>query len=120
VRGEDDQSPGDLQAVRSCRARNTLLTLVRNMLAGSGLDIRDRDKYLVISNSADPDQGRIYINYRTGEVSWQRPVWQFFGHLKGYASAAEADPDTEPVADAQTIIRALTGHHDDHRPGSRG
>jgi hypothetical protein len=42
------QPPGDLQAVRLCRARNTLLALVRDMLAGSGLDIRDRDKYLVI------------------------------------------------------------------------
>jgi hypothetical protein len=67
------QPPGDIEAVRRCRARNTLLALVRAMLAGSGLDIRDRDKYLAISNPKEPDQGRIYISYTTGEVSWQRP-----------------------------------------------
>jgi hypothetical protein len=83
------------------------------MLAGSGLDVRDRDKYLVISKPGNSDQGRIYISYTSGEVSWQRPQWQYLGHLKGYASAADADPDTEPIADAQTIIRALSGRHDD-------
>ena len=107
------QPPGDLEAVRRCRARNTLLALVRDMLVGSGLDIRDRDKYLVVSNPRDPDQGRIYVSYTTGEVSWQRPVWEYFGHLKGYATAPEADPDTEPVADGQTIILALSGHRGD-------
>ncbi len=82
------------------------------MLAGSGLDIRDLDKELVISNPRDPDKGRIYINYTTGEVSWRRPVWDYLGYLKGYAQAIETDPDTEPVTDAQTITRALCGRSD--------
>jgi hypothetical protein len=103
------QVADELEAVRLVRAMNTLMALVRDMLAGSGLDIRFRQKELVISNPRDPDKGRIYINYLTGEVSWWRPFWDYFGYLKGYASAPEADPDTEPTADAQTIISALCG-----------
>ncbi|HEY1916310.1 MAG TPA: hypothetical protein VGH27_12120 [Streptosporangiaceae bacterium] len=95
----------ELDAIRLLQARNRLLRTVRAMLAGSGLDIRDREKGLVITNPADPDMGRIYINYLTGEVSWQRSLWTYFGHLKGYAQAPEADL----VADAQTIIRTLCG-----------
>jgi hypothetical protein len=103
------QVPDELETVRLVRAMNKLMTLVRDILAGSGLDIRFREKNLVISNPRDPDKGRIYINYLTGEVSWWRPVWDYFGYLKGYASAPEADPDTEPVVDAQVITRALCG-----------
>ena len=33
--------------------------------------------------------------------------------IDGLNTAPEADPDTEPVADGQTIIRALTGHRGD-------
>src|ERR1700683_2792026 len=68
-------TPTELEAVRLCKTKTTLHALVREMLTGSGLEIRDRDRKLVISNPRDPDRGRIYINYITGEVSWQRPVW---------------------------------------------
>jgi hypothetical protein len=106
----------DLDSVRLVRARNTLHALVRDMLTGRGLEIREREKALVISNPRNPDMGRIYINYLTGEMSWRRPVWTYCGYLKGYAQAPEADPDTEPPADAQTIIRTLCG--DDENPAS--
>jgi hypothetical protein len=102
-------TPTELEAVRLCKARTTLHALVREMLTGSGLEIRDRDRKLVISNPRDPDRGRIYINYITGEVSWQRPVWVYCGHLKGYDQPPEADPDSEPIADARTIFCALGG-----------
>jgi hypothetical protein len=108
------QATEELDSIRLLQARNRLLRTVRAMLASSGLHIRDRERELVISNPVDPDMGRIYINYLTGEVSWQRPLWTYFGHLKGYAQAPEADPDTEPVADAQTIIRALCGGGSSH------
>jgi hypothetical protein len=108
------QAPDDLGSVQALRDRNRLLSLVREMLAGHRLDIRDRDERLVITNPQDPDRGRVYINYVTGEVSWQRPVWTYFGHLQGYAQAPEADPDTEPVADAQAILRALCGLGDEN------
>jgi hypothetical protein len=99
----------ELDAVGLCRARNRLLRTVREMLVGSGLDIRARKKELVVSNPRNRDQGRIYINYTSGEVSWQQPTWNYFGHLQGYSQSSEADPDADPVADAQTIIRTLCG-----------
>jgi hypothetical protein len=102
----------DLDSVRLVKSRNKLHALVREMLAGHGLEIRELEKRLVISNPRNPEMGRIYINYLTGEMSWRRPVWNYCGYLKGYAAAPEADPDTEPVADAQTIIRALCGQDD--------
>ncbi len=113
----ETQAPADLDTVRLCRAANILHALARDMLAGSGLDIRQRRHELVISNPRNPDRGRIYINYLTGEVSWQRPVWTYYGYLKGYAQAPEADSDSEPPADAQTILRALCGD-DENNPAS--
>src|ERR1700722_6118746 len=111
------EAPAELNSIRLCRARTTLHALVRGMLAGSGVEIREREKELVISNPRDPDKGRIYINYTTGEVSWQRPVWEYFGRLQGYSQSPEADPDTEPTADVQTIIRALCGRDGDEVSG---
>jgi hypothetical protein len=99
----------ELDSIQLCKARSKLHALVREMLAGRGLEIRELETRLVISNPRNPDMGRIYINYLTGEMSWRRPVWNYCGYLKGYATAPEADPDTEPIADAQTIIRALCG-----------
>jgi hypothetical protein len=64
-----------LDAVELCRARNRLHSVVRAMLAGSGLEIRDRRRGLAITNPGDRDRGRIYINYVTGEVSWQQSTW---------------------------------------------
>jgi hypothetical protein len=49
-------TPTELEAVRLCMARTTLHALVREMLTGSGLQIRDRDKKLVINNPRDPDR----------------------------------------------------------------
>jgi hypothetical protein len=43
-------TPTELEAVRLCKARTTLHALVREMLTGSGLEIRDRDRKLVINN----------------------------------------------------------------------
>jgi hypothetical protein len=104
------QASDELPAVQLCQARNKLGAMARRMLAGSGLEIRDLERGLAISNPRDPDRGRIYISYVTGEVSLSRPSWDYFGYLQGYASALEADPDSEPVADAQAIIDALCGH----------
>jgi hypothetical protein len=107
-----DQAPDELPAVRFCQARSKLRAVTRSMLAGSGLEIRDLERALVVCNPRDPDKGRIYISYATGEVSLNRTSWDYFGYLRGYARALEADPDSEPVADAQTIISALCGNGD--------
>jgi hypothetical protein len=37
-------APAELDAVRLCKARTMLHAFVREMLAGSGLQIRDRDR----------------------------------------------------------------------------
>jgi hypothetical protein len=68
-------APAVLDSFRLCRAMNALHAMMREMLAGSGLEIRQLKNELVISNPDNPDKGRIYINYITGEVSWKRPVW---------------------------------------------
>ncbi|HEY1918454.1 MAG TPA: hypothetical protein VGH27_23005 [Streptosporangiaceae bacterium] len=103
------RAQAELGAVDLCRARNRLLSAVQTMLAGSGLEIRARKRKLVIANPDDRDRGRIYINYVTGEMSWQQSTWNFLGHLKGYAQASETDVDAELVADAEAIIHALRG-----------
>jgi len=88
------------------RARSELCARVRAELHGSGLDIRDRENALVISNPGHPDNGRIYITYATAEVSLYLPVWHYLGHLPG--APAGDDPDDGPTVDAAAIVAALT------------
>jgi hypothetical protein len=112
----ETQAPADLDTVRLCRAANILHALARTCSPALAWTYASGNTN---SSSAtrNPDRGRIYINYLTGEVSWQRPVWTYYGYLKGYAQAPEADPDSEPPADAQTILRALCGD-DENNPAS--
>ena len=107
------QTSDELLTVRLCQARARLWATMRDRLAGFGLEIRERERELVISNPRDPDKGRIHINFATGEVSLKRTIWDYLGYLQGFAITLEADPDREPVADAKTIIGALCGYGDD-------
>jgi hypothetical protein len=93
-------------ALQAFRERNALIRAVRTLLKGSGLDIRERARGLVISNPGHPEHGRIYITYISGEVSHCRTTWDYLGHIHGHGSA---DPDDEPPVNTDTIIGALTG-----------
>jgi hypothetical protein len=96
-------------ALRALRARNELVRAVRSLLKGSGLDIREREKELVISNPGHPEKGRIYINYATGEVSLRQVLWDYWGYLDGCGRALWADPDSEPAIAVERIISTLGG-----------
>ena len=61
------QPAQDENAVHPFRARNQLIQAVRTRLKSTGLDVRERARELVISKPGHPDQGRIYITYRSGE-----------------------------------------------------
>jgi hypothetical protein len=98
------QAHGDADVLQAARARNLLIRRVRELLKGSGLDIRELASELVISNPGHPEQGRIYITYVTGEVSHKRVVWDYLGYLDG---AAASDPEAEPKVSAETITGRL-------------
>jgi hypothetical protein len=102
----EDQPPDSIQAAR---ARNHLARTVRAAFKGSGLDIRDRDNHLVISNPGHPDQGRIYITYGRREVSHARTTWTYLGQYPTQDGPADTD---QPPADTTAIIRTLTSHGD--------
>jgi hypothetical protein len=99
--------PRELTAIQICHARGTLRNIVGDLLRGSGLEIRELAHHLVISNPRDPDRGRIYIAYATGEVSHRLVTWDYFGPLHGYEP--DDDPDREPAVDAAKIIATLIG-----------
>ena len=71
------------------------------MLDGSGLQIRELDYELVITNPNDPDQGRIYVAFADGYVSRERVAWDYLGPLEGFGR------DGEPQIGANKIIRTL-------------
>jgi hypothetical protein len=98
--------PEELTWVQICRARGTLRRIVGELLRGSGLEIRELANHLVICNPRDPEKGRIYITYATGEVSHRLVSWDFLGTLHGYEP--DDDPDREPSVGAATIITTLT------------
>jgi len=100
-------APGELIMVRECRARNALCRQVRALLAGSGLEIRELARELVISNPRDPHRGRIHVNYKTGEVSWTMTVWDYWGYLEGYGGTPGSDPGGDTAVTASRIISAL-------------
>jgi hypothetical protein len=82
--------------------------MVRDRLKDSGLQTRERDTELVISNPGNPDKGSVHINFATGEASHRRTLWDYLGYLPGYGSG---DPD-EAGVDTDAIIATLT------RPGT--
>jgi hypothetical protein len=77
---------------------------VTAMLHGTGLHIERRRLELIITNPADPDNGRVVISLTDGYVSWERTETSYWGHLEGIPSQ---DQDTRAVPATQ-IIQALT------------
>jgi hypothetical protein len=99
--------PDEMTWVQICRARSELHRTVVTLLRGSGLEIRELAHHLCIYNPRDPEKGRIYIVYATGDVSHRLVTWDFLGPL--HVAEADDDPDREPSVDAAKIIAILTG-----------
>jgi hypothetical protein len=97
--------PDELTWIQICRARSHLHRAVATLLRGTGLEIRELANHLVIYNPRDPEKGRIYITYTTGEVSHRLVTWDYLGTLH----TTEPDPDREPSVDTAQIIATLTG-----------
>jgi hypothetical protein len=106
------QESDELTAVQLCQAQTRLRRMVGELLVGSRLEIRERNKALAISNPLNSERGRIYIRYATGEVSLRQTVWDYWGYLDGYGRALWADPDSEPCVNAGRIIAVLDGRLD--------
>jgi hypothetical protein len=103
--------PGEPTAIQACQNQTRLRRMVGDLLAGSGLEIRERDKELVISNPRHPDRGRIYITYAAGEASHARTEWTYLGHLAGHGTDRHLDDD--PRVDADLITTTLTPPEND-------
>jgi hypothetical protein len=103
------QTPDEPEALRAVRARTKLVQTVRTRLKGSGLDIRELASHLAISQPGQPEHGRIYISYATGEASLRHCTWHYLGPLDGYGSD---DPDADPSLSTEQIIATLTGRAD--------
>ena len=99
----------EVTAIQLCQTRSRLRRTVGDLLAGSGLEIRELERELVISNPRDPQKGRVYITYASGEVSLRLTIWDYWGYLDGYGRPLWADPDSEPGIEASRIIDALGG-----------
>lgn len=100
---------GDKSVFQPIRARNTLIHTVRTLLKGTGLDIRELARELVISLPGHPEHGRVYITYSKGDVSHRRTTWHYLGRLDGHGPT---DPDTEPAVTTDKIIKVLSGQPD--------
>jgi hypothetical protein len=107
------QTTDEAGAFQALRARNEPVRAVRSLLKGAGLEIREREKELVISNPGDPEMRRIYITYATGEVSLRQVLWDYWGYLDGYGRALWADPENEPGVEVDRTISTLGGRMSD-------
>lgn len=99
----------ELTAIQLCHTRSRLRRMVGDLLAGSGLEIRELERELVISNPRDPQKGRVCITYASGEVSLRLTIWDYWGYLGGYGRPLWADPESEPGIEASRIIASLGG-----------
>jgi hypothetical protein len=102
------QPDRDSSTIQALRARNTLVRDIKTGLKGSGLDIRERDTRLVITDPGHPEHGRIHVTYATGDVTHQRTTWEYLGQIDGH-SPDPTDPDAEPPVTPHKIIKMLTG-----------
>jgi hypothetical protein len=103
TQASDESGYASLQLIiNKSQARRT----VTAMLDGSGLQVRQLKRELVISNPTEPEKGRIHVEYANGYVSCERTVWEHWGPLQGYA---DEGADTEIHVDAKKIIDTLGG-----------
>jgi hypothetical protein len=92
--------------------KNALQRMVIGMLDGSGLTVRALKYRLVITNPRDRDKGRIYIEFKTGHVTWERNIQDHWGLLQGYEEDSEdSNSDGEHSVDAKKILGTLCGKH---------
>jgi uncharacterized protein RhaS with RHS repeats len=82
--------------------------MVAAMVDGAELTVEALKTDLVITNPGYPERGRVYVEYATGHVSWERTVWDHWGVLRGFEAEKPADDD-ETYVDNARIIDALTG-----------
>jgi hypothetical protein len=108
------QTSSDTDPFAAIRARNQLVRSVRDQLKGKGLDIRELDKELVISFPGHPENGRLYLNLATGEVSHRRTIWEYLGYFDGHGQDIDSE---EPTVDVQTIVHTLTEPDSPANPG---
>jgi hypothetical protein len=78
--------------------------MVTVMLDGSGLTVRALKNGLVITNPRDRGMGRIYVEYATGHVTWERTVQDHCGLLQGFTDSGD---DDGPFVGADRILAAL-------------
>jgi hypothetical protein len=86
-------------------ARSKARQIAADIITGAALEIREFAYELVIINPRDPDKGRVHINYATGQVSWERTVWDHWGNLQGYPD--DTDGTKAPVGE-RLILGALS------------
>lgn len=106
------QATAEFNPVRLLRLRNALREQVNSVVAGSGLEVRELDRKLVIFNPRDLEKGRVYISYETVEVTRRRVTWDYLGCLDGHPGTAphsdpRNDPDRDPDGDLIVHLRAI-------------
>lgn len=78
--------------------------MVTAILDGSGLTVRALKNGLVIVNPQDRDMDRIYIEYATGHVTWERTIQDHWGLLQGFEDSGN---DGGSFVGADKILAAL-------------
>jgi hypothetical protein len=99
--------PGSVQDSTSGRA--VLRRSVAAMIDGTGLEVIELANELAIINPHDPEKGCIHIEYASGYVSWERPLWEHWGPLKGYPDPE--DSGTPPVGTGQILTTLGATRH---------
>jgi hypothetical protein len=99
------QPASKTDALAAARARNQLVRRMREALHGRGLDIRERNKELVITSPGHLDKGRVHINLATGEASHSRTLWDYLGYLPGYGNGDEDQLGVDADAIAAIFTR---------------
>jgi hypothetical protein len=60
--------------------------VVNELVAGTGLIVREHPCELIISNPNNPANGQIYVDYEEGHIAWRHVAWEYLGQLTGFKS----------------------------------
>jgi hypothetical protein len=78
---------------------------VAELVARFGLQVKERENELVITNPGDPDRGQIHVDYADGYVSWERVAWTYWGTLEGFEDVGEGMISMDKIREALAPTR---------------
>jgi hypothetical protein len=76
---EASKAADEREQEEKARTKERIKEAVARLVEGTGLQVRELPRELVITNPDDPENGQLHVDFKHGYMSWERVVWDFWG-----------------------------------------